>query len=75
MDLENFGGANTLLCIDFLKLWGGQWPSWPPRFRRPWNRNGFNEMNQSYYIICGMYFKNIPFCNKIEKSNTFGKSG
>ena len=29
MDLENFGGASTLLCIDFLKLWGGQWPPWP----------------------------------------------
>ena len=23
MDLENFGGASTLLCIDFLKLLGG----------------------------------------------------
>ena len=30
MDLVNFGGASTLLCIDFLKLWGGQWPPWPP---------------------------------------------
>ena len=23
MDLENFEGAITLLCIEFLKLWGG----------------------------------------------------
>ena len=30
MDLENFGGASTLLCIDFLKLWGGQCPPGPP---------------------------------------------
>ena len=30
MDLENFGGASTLLCIDFLKLWGGQRPPGPP---------------------------------------------
>jgi len=35
MDLENFGGASALLCIDFPRLWGGQWPPWPPRFRRP----------------------------------------
>ena len=30
MDLENSGGANTLLCIDFLKLWEGQCPPGPP---------------------------------------------
>ena len=30
MNLENFGGASTLLGIDFLKLWGGQCPPGPP---------------------------------------------
>ena len=29
MDLENFGGTSTLLCIDFLKLWGASDPLAP----------------------------------------------
>ena len=30
MDLENFEGASTLLCIDFLKIWGASGPPGPP---------------------------------------------
>ena len=52
MDLENFGGASTLLCIDFLKLWGGQWPPWPPRFRRPWTVLKSSSFNNSIAKIC-----------------------
>ena len=30
MDLQNFEGASPYFCIDFQKLWGGQWPPSPP---------------------------------------------
>ena len=49
MDLESFEGANTLLCIDFLKLWGGQWPPWPPSSGGPELLLSLKQLLTSYY--------------------------